>query len=236
MLLGYFPEPWDILFQSNNGVNNTQGFYQYLEFGYFEDGSKTLPDFHTRNLLFFQYLEVSSWNSWIATLYPQNPVNSVPGPKMGEIPPQQLVGMTLEFLRLSRLEMRRGKLKSTQSPIEVPNILVPSETKFSGFLLDSRSKGSADSGSGNQEKVAASASMPWLDNQGTLLCFWGEKRNFFHKSQEMRWPQKMQLAQFWLDFLINGLLVEKLGGRSHFFTRKRRRCQCNNDHLTSICF
>lgn len=144
MLLGYFPEPWDILFQSNNGVNNTQGFYQYLEFGYFEDGSKTLPDFHTRNLLFFQYLEVSAWNSWIAMLYPQNPINSVPGPKMGEIPPQQLVGTILEFVRLSRLEMRRGKLKSTQSLIEVPNILVPSETKFSGFLLDSRSKGNAD--------------------------------------------------------------------------------------------
>lgn len=124
------------------------------------------PDFHTQNLLFSHYLEVSAWNSRITALCPQNPQNkSWLDPKSGRCPKR---GHDPGILEAEEAGNEEEKIK-------VPNVVIPSKPIFwgvsFGFLKWRKS------GLRNQGKV--DASVPWLDNPGTLLWLWGEKKEFF---------------------------------------------------------
>lgn len=81
------------------------------------------PDFHTQNLLFSHYLEVSAWNSRITALCPQNPQNkSWLDPKSGRCPKR---GHDPGILEAEEAGNEEEKIK-------VPNVVIPSKPIFLG--------------------------------------------------------------------------------------------------------
>lgn len=169
-------------------------------------------------MFFFHHLEVSAWNSQITTLCPQNPLN--------------------KFMWLDPKCGRGSKMWMWPW-----NSWGWAGWKWGGKNNDPKcDRGSQYFGKQNLwglfwiPGVKERWRLPfpchgWITEEPAK-----KKGIFFPTSQEMGWSQKMQPAQFWMDLLINRLLLEKLGSRSHFSISKRRRSQCKDGHLTSICF